>query len=184
MHQIGITRDYIVLMDTAFKTGPEQLIPNPDPGNPDVETILREVLNYPLSPNTKLYIVPRADLQPGKSTVIAKKVVIPREIAHFLTDYDSPQGQITLHAGHNCAWDASEWVHDYDYVPDSEKIPVGHRLVGMSAGTMDINYLGRYVIDASTGKVTQQAVICDPDYTWATAMTISTGLLGAFGRSY
>ncbi len=178
MHQIGLTRDYIVLMDTAFKIGPEQLIPNPVPESEHVEIDLRDVLNYPQSPDTNVYIVRRADLEkPGNSSVVGKKVVIQREIAHFITDYDNPDGKITLHAAHNSAWDPAEWLHDYDYSTESEHSPIGHDLVGMTVGTMDINSLCRCVIDAETGRLDEHIVVSDPKYTWATSIYANSSIV-------
>jgi hypothetical protein len=37
IHQIGISRDYVVLMDTAFTVGLEQVINNPAPKHPDLD---------------------------------------------------------------------------------------------------------------------------------------------------
>ena len=41
IHQIGVTRDYVVLMDTAFTVGLEQVINNPAPKHPDLEIKMR-----------------------------------------------------------------------------------------------------------------------------------------------
>lgn len=92
MHQIGMTRDYIVLMDTAFTTGLEQVLNNPLPENKKVEALLRELLERPTSPDSLVYIVRRADLKAGQFPgcerqeveVVVQKVVLPLEAAHFL----------------------------------------------------------------------------------------------------
>jgi hypothetical protein len=199
MHQIGVTRNHIVLVDTIFKLGPEQILPNLLPGEPRVDNILRDVLNYAQSPDTNVYIVRRADLKPGQSKVVAKQVVIKREIAHFLVDYDDSDGYITLHAAHNCAWDAAEWVQEYDsfahnppppeQVRDSEALlrsplvlPKAsadriHRLVGMTVSPTDISFLGRYVIDPKSGKLIEQEAMSDIESTWGTAIFAYSSVL-------
>lgn len=183
MHQIGVTRDYIVLMDTAFKLGPEQILPNPLPGRQSLETTFRDLFDTPLPADTAVYLVDRAALKPEKDTVVAQKVSIPREIAHFLTDYDNEGGKITLHAAHNCAWDPAEWLHDYDrYPPEGASSNpaasfVSHDRVGMTVGTMDINYVARHIIDTKTGTLADSSLVSDSSYTWATAIYAAHNLL-------
>jgi carotenoid cleavage dioxygenase-like enzyme len=169
MHQMGLTRDYIVLMDTSFKFGIEQLIYDTVPNNQGIEDY-REILNYPQAPDTTLYLIHRADLGPDSTTATAKRVKIPREIAHFTTDYENPDGCITLHCAHNNGWDPAEWIHDYDAPAHEPETPIGHRLVGMTTGTTDINHLGKYVIEVASGQIRRKSIVNDPQYTWATAI--------------
>ncbi|WP_445240750.1 carotenoid oxygenase family protein [Microcoleus vaginatus] len=112
IHQIGVTKDYVILMDTAFSTGLDQLLTNPFPDNKELERILRDLLESPPSPDSIIYIVSRSELQKGQRPalnepevkVVARKVVIPLEAAHFLVDYENPDDKITLHVAHICAW--------------------------------------------------------------------------------
>ncbi len=172
MHQIAVTQDYVVLMDTVFKLGPEQLLTSPLPKHPQIENLLRKYLDYPETPDTTIYIVRRSDLDTQNSTVKAKKVVIPRGAAHFLADYENPNNQITLHLAHNTAWDPSEWIRKYDQsvVSSTDNLPYG-----MSIGGMDINHLGRYVIDGESGKLVESSLLTNFDYTWATAIYAYSG---------
>jgi carotenoid cleavage dioxygenase-like enzyme len=178
MHQVGVTRRYVVLMDTSFKLGPEQLIPNPLPGNTKTEQALREVLNFPQFPDTNLYLVKREDLQPGKKTVLARKVTIPREIAHFRVDYDDSDG-VVIHVAHNNAWDPAEWPQAYDSFAEPPQPPDAiQRLVGMTVTTTDLNYLGRYVLDPDRGTIKEAQMVSDPKYTWAPSIYADVGNLG------
>ncbi|MBF2034676.1 MAG: carotenoid oxygenase family protein [Leptolyngbyaceae cyanobacterium T60_A2020_046] len=186
MHQVGITRNYVVLMDTSFKLGPEQLIPNPLPGNTNTERVLREVLNFPQFPNTNVYVVKRSDLTGDRKTVIAQKVTIRREIAHFRVDYDDSNG-VVLHVAHNNAWDAAEWPQGYDdYVKRPKPNPPFKgeidRVVGMTVTTTDLNYLGRYVIEPDKGKIKTAQLVSDPTCTWAPAIYADIGNLGVPDR--
>lgn len=172
MHQIGISRDYIVLIDTAFKTGLEQILVDPIANKQGLEKY-RDIINYPQSPRTRVYVICRADLEIDKSLVEAKEVEIDREIAHFIVNYENPDDTITLHCAHNCAWDPAEWVHDYDAKFNDKKNPIGHDLVGMTVGPADISYLGRHTIQMTANKLEIKdppKIIKDDNLTWATAI--------------
>ena len=180
MHQIGISEDYVVLMDTAFSTGLEQLLANPIPDRADLETLLREFFEKPPAPDASIYIVNRQDLKNGQLPesdsqdvkVVVRKVVIPREAAHFLVDYENPDDKITLHISHMCAWDAAEWLRRYDKSAYDPQTPAPLNLNGMEQNPMDVSCMGRYVID---GKSMQEApveskLISDQRYTWGAGL--------------
>lgn len=152
MHQMGLTQDYVVLMDTAFKFLLEELLPPATTKKSlAVERVLRNLLDTPQLPDNNIYIVRRADLKPENKRVIARKVVIPRETAHFLVDYQNPDQKITIHIPHMCAWDPAEWMRDIDWNNNNTRsLP---RLLGVIVGPMDISRLGCHVIDAESGKV-------------------------------
>lgn len=147
IHQIGVTKDYVVLMDTAFATGIEQVIAN-FPDIPFVEE--RNFFRFTPSPDSTLYIVRRNDLQAGQPEVVAQKVTIPCEAAHFLVDYENPDHKITLHIAHVCAWDVAEWLRQSDRSAYDDNPSVPSRLIGMLQGEMDISRMGRYAIDVSS----------------------------------
>ncbi|MGD2183774.1 carotenoid oxygenase family protein [Lusitaniella coriacea] len=174
MHQIGVTENYILFMDTAFQFGIGQLLNNPLPNNPGAERLLRALITSPQLPDAILYIVRRSDLKNGQYParggsevkVKARKVVIPREAIHFLENYENPDNQIVLHIGHVCAWEGSEWVHTYDTFASNPSQLVPPRVRGMISEEMDISYVGRYVLDGETGEILKQDVIKDFTCTW------------------
>ncbi|MHC5739973.1 carotenoid oxygenase family protein [Nostoc sp.] len=173
IHQIGVTRDYVVIMDTAFTTGLEQVLNNPFPDDKKVEILLRNLLERPPSPDSFVYIVRRADLKVGQFPacdqqeveVMVKKVVLPLEAAHFLVDYDNPQGNITLHAAHICGMDISDWVRQYD-VSAYTRQTVPEYLCGMELSQVDIGRMGNYVINGETGDILESQIISDIERTW------------------
>jgi carotenoid cleavage dioxygenase-like enzyme len=178
MHQMGVTRDYVILMDTVFKLGVEQLLTAPSPKHPAVDRALRNLLDYRQSDYTVLYIVSRRDLRPDRKEVTARRVKIPRGTAHFLVDYDNPDNQITLHCAHNIGWDAGEWNRPFDDY-DNDPYPGFAQgafpgVVGMATGSTDINVLARYVLDGETGEVSESKskLAEDPgrDLTWMLAL--------------
>ncbi|ROH96663.1 carotenoid oxygenase family protein [Microcystis aeruginosa FACHB-524] len=178
IHQIGVTKDYVILMDTSFITGIEQVLNNPLPNNKKVEETLRELLESPNLPNSSIYIVSRSDLKAGQNpaysdkevTVIAKKLVIPLPAAHFLVDYENPDGEITLHVAHIASWDVAEWIRKYDLSAYPPYHPIAKRVYSMEPNEMDISRLGRYVIDGNRGEVIQSNVIYSSPYTWGTGL--------------
>ncbi|MEH1986699.1 MULTISPECIES: carotenoid oxygenase family protein [unclassified Nostoc] len=167
MHQLAVTKDYVVLMDTSLKIGPEQILNNPIPDSLETERLLRRLLTRSQQPNSPIYIVRRADLKADVTTVVVRPAVIPLETVHFLTDYENPDGQITLHAAHLCATDIAEWVHKYDIskfdAPKSAPLWLGGMLAN---GQMDVGRLGRYQIDGETGQIQDAKVIYDTRRHW------------------
>lgn len=175
VHQIGITEDYILIMDTAFKISLEELLPSlSNKEYKKLERSLREIIDRPQLRNTSLYIVRRSDLQPGKAFVNAKKVVIPREAAHFLTDYKNPSGQITIHLSHVSGWDAAEWISEFDFADNDDSPDAAsnnlQKLYGVIFGPTDISSLGCYVIDGETGELLKEDRVSHKDYTWGPAL--------------
>lgn len=167
IHQIGMSEDYIIIVDTSYTTGIEQAINDPCPKYPKIEEYLRETQDVKPNPITPVYIVPRSSLNKGQRLAMGEeetsvKVIplnLPLEVTHFLVDYDNPDRKITLHAAHTCAWDVSEWIRSYDvsaYPPYNSMPPY---LLGMEQSEMDISRVGRYVIDGETGEILEQKVI-------------------------
>lgn len=172
LHQMGLTRDYIVLADTSFKFDLTEILPYvSNEIIEDLQIFLNSLLDYPQLPYTNLYIIRRADLKPDKKRVSARYVKIPLPMAHYLVDYDNPDGKITLHAGHICATDPSETIRSSDESVYED--PALHcslsQLGGTVGGPMDISRLGCYVIDAERGRIVSSSYACDVDFTWATA---------------
>ncbi|MDZ8031501.1 carotenoid oxygenase family protein [Nostoc sp. DedSLP04] len=167
IHQLAVTKDYVVVMDTSLKIGPEQILNNPVPDSLETERLLRRLLTRSQQPNSPIYIVRRADLKPDVTTVVVRPAVIPLETVHFLTDYENPDGQITMHTAHLCATDIAEWVRKYDIskfdAPKSAPLWLGGML---SNGQMDVGRLGRYQIDGETGQIRDAKVIYDTRRHW------------------
>jgi carotenoid cleavage dioxygenase-like enzyme len=186
IHQMVVTKDYVVLMDTAFSTGFEQMINNPFPKHKGVEKLFRHLFERPVIPNSTIYIVRRDDLKAGQCPacsqekeveVVAQKVVIPLEAAHFLADYDNPEGKITLHIPHICASFVSEWIRTYDQSAYSPHEYVPSSLCGMQQDETDVSRLGRYKIDGETGTLLESKVIYDVSFTWFIALYTYRDLL-------
>ncbi len=178
MHQVAVTRQYVVLMDTNFKLDLDQFLNNPFPESPAVERLLRAFITSPQGSETILYVIRRSDLdgggervQDGESerTVTAKRIAFPLGAVHFLADYDDADDRIRIHVAHGCALDIAEWVHSYDRsIYDEGTLP--ERLQGQVAGAADISRLGRYEIDGREGTLIGSEVVSSDALTWGIAL--------------
>lgn len=166
MHQTSLTKDYIVLTQTAFKFALDLLINNPFPNHPCIDILIRYLLASSMLPFTDCYIVKRSDLKPGGGTVVANKVTLPTqeqvqdetgtshaipcETIHYSCEYQNPNQKITFYAMHNSSSCVAEWIRPYDSAQISGK-QVKTNLMGMFAlGSMDVNRVGKWVIDCSS----------------------------------
>ena len=161
LHQMGLTKDYIILSDSALKLALEDLIPN---ANRDIfreerlnEIVghLRKYLSYPELPYTDLYIIARKDLKADVKKVPAKRVRIQPETTHFLLDYANDDSKITFHVAHNAASDPTEFIHETDRFPsqDTEMTETLRSRSGMIASPMDASRLACWEIDVKNYQI-------------------------------
>jgi len=176
VHQVAVTRNYIVLFDTAFRVGFEQWFNDPVPSSPTVEELIRALLARPQLPYTNLYLIPRAALGTGSTDpanptpLTVATANVPLESGHLLADYDDTNDRVTVHLSHCTATDLAEWVRPYDR-NHYDGTPPTELIEGMLAtGAMDVNRLGRYVIDGKTGAVLDSATVYDDRFTWTIAL--------------
>ncbi|WP_309738908.1 carotenoid oxygenase family protein, partial [Chamaesiphon sp. OTE_20_metabat_361] len=199
IHQMALTEDYIIVGDIAFKIELSQIFA------PFLFGGIRKYsvqIGYWLSlmflklvqplPYANLYSIARSDLDKpisaGKpATLTAIKIVLPREVSHFVTDYRNPDGKITLMSAHNGGWDVTEWIGEYDESVnlDCENTPAITKgieaLAGVNKGLppvtqtkclrkefrgfqpapVDLNSVARYTIDAKTGAVIKANFLSD-----------------------
>ncbi|MCB9592410.1 MAG: carotenoid oxygenase family protein [Sandaracinaceae bacterium] len=184
VHQVAVTREHVVILETGFKIGVQSAFNNPLPDTDFFERLARWGLTRPQLPYTAFYVVPRASLdQPtlppaanGLPRVECRRVRVPLEADHFLADYDDAGGRITLHVGHAPATDLSEWIRPYD-VSAYDGRPIDQDLYGMLAvGAMDVGRFGRYVIDAARGEVVSSQTLTDEQTCWAIALYAGQGI--------
>jgi hypothetical protein len=176
VHQVAVTRNWIVLFDTAFRVGFEQWFNDPFPGSHTTEERLRALLARPQNPYTSLWLVPRAALGQGSTDPTKPKPIavtattVPVEAAHLLADYDDSDGLVTIHLAHSAASDLAEWVRPYDVSYYDGAAPRASVEGMVAIGAMDINRIGRYRIDGKTGAIGESAVVYDDRLTWTLAL--------------
>lgn len=176
VHQIAVTKDHVVVLETGFKIGMQSAFNDPTPRQPALDRLLRAVLTRPQLPYTVFYVVPRHALDDpnlprtheGIPKVVCRRVEIPLEADHFLADYAEPGGNLTLHVAHAPATDLAEWIRPYDVSiwRDARIDPVLHGM--LAVGAMDVGRFGRYVLDAN-GVLTSQTML-DDERSWAIAL--------------
>jgi Retinal pigment epithelial membrane protein len=191
MHQTGLSQDYLILIDAGFKLTLDIMMNNPFPNNPEIDKFIRQILTAAMLDHTPTWIVRRADLVAGQATVRAKALPQPLdfETIHFSANYANPGGHITLFCAHNCTGCFAEWARFYDQQHlTGQTVPP--EVVGIPpSGIMDINRIGRYVIDAATGQVVQKDLVAltgnpaNPEHigpnTWGLVLYTYRGMISA-----
>lgn len=173
MHQMGISEQYIVLIDSAFKFGVDLMLQNPFPHIEVLDRLLRYLTSGPMEPITPTYIISRKDLANAKKgkdgiyTVHCKTVKLPIEAVHFIADYKSDPGKLMLHLAHNSAACLAEWIRPYDQMKLSDQHPkqgpFESQIGQMAAGQMDIGRVGKYLIDVESGEFTIEEISLEGD---------------------
>ena len=143
VHQIGVSSHHIVVMDTAFKAELGDLA-----GFGGGDTSIQSDI-------TRLFILDRSYIDDTTENIYPHIVEFPREAAHFVINYDSSDGHVTMYVGHQCAFDASEFVVDGD-VSAVTGTEISSELHGMLSATTDIGVLGKYKINVETGAVVEE----------------------------
>ncbi|NNJ89486.1 MAG: hypothetical protein HKP53_08790, partial [Eudoraea sp.] len=192
MHQNNLSRDYIVLSDSAFKFSADIMMSNPFPHNEDLERKLRDLTAITQEPFTPIFIIKKSDLKVSNKTVKAKKIVIDLETVHFSMDYENPDNMITIHTAHNAASCSAEWVRSYDTLSIYNDLPPGQsrakqNTVGlMTCGEMDIGRIGKFVIDAEKALIIEDPKIHltgkeqkNGAHTWAIALHTYRDIISA-----
>lgn len=177
VHQVALTREHFVILDTGFKLGIAQLFNDPLPHEETLDELLRELLDAAQMPVTILYVVRRDALVAG-GTAIAQKIVIPVEADHFLADYDDSNGLLTVHVAHAPATDLAEWVRPYDIQQYGGAAGPSYAGGFLAVGAMDVGRLGRYVIDTTSGAVVDSKILVDDEKLWAISLYAGAGLGG------
>ncbi|MBW4503038.1 MAG: carotenoid oxygenase family protein [Scytonema hyalinum WJT4-NPBG1] len=184
VHQIAITKDYIIIPDVPFMVEFSQIFSpflfdwirkNELIGNLGkwFSSVFLQLIKQ--KSFTSFYIVHREQLkksgnqcnEPIKYLPVTK-FSVPYEVSHFTADYQNEDGKITLHVGHRNGWDVTEWISRFDQqVQDKDKNQLRQDLEGMLVGPMDLGFLGRYVINGKSGALLDAKLVSDPESTWS-----------------
>lgn len=153
MHQMGITKDYLILSNSTFKNNVTMMFNTLFPKYPRLEEKMRTLLSRPQDPFADLYFIRREDLRDDVDVVHATHARIPLETVHFSCNYENPDDKITFMTAHNTANCPAEWVRHYDRRKFNGE-PVHPHLYGyLSEAQLDVGRIGRYVFDGKTGKM-------------------------------
>ena len=166
-HQIVLTRNYIVIIDTAFRIEYARMI-------------FPEARAVPQSAYNEVWFVPRSQLSTeagNECQAIAKHVRIPRECVHFLADYDDEGDRVTLHLVHAFGHDVSEWNERWDarWPTRFEWTPAP--FYGSPPSAYDRQGIGKYVVNARTGEIEYADFRIFENF-WELALPTYSGLQG------
>lgn len=158
-HQLCVTRHHLVILDASGTIEAGKLLNPPNSRAAGVTT--------PPRPQSYFHVISRDAIRAATGSVTARRVIVPRESGHFMVDYDSRPDRLVIHSAHTSASDFAEWVQPYDVHP-VDRAPVRRELVdAITPVNYDIGVVGRYEIDARTGRILDQHVVYD-DRTWGT----------------
>ena len=145
MHQIGVTRRFVVLADTQFKFDLDLVLPFHFVKGA-IRRWARRRVSRVQNDELPLYIVRRSDLTEtgGKlKHVSAQKVVLPRGSTHWLVNYEDDNG-IEILAVHGNATDIAEFSDGSDLTTEGHTIDPLY--IGNFGGPTDLNEIGVYRI--------------------------------------
>ncbi|KYC36959.1 hypothetical protein WA1_45755 [Scytonema hofmannii PCC 7110] len=184
VHQIAITKDYIIIPDVPFMVELSQIFSpflidlirkNPFVGDLGkwISSVFLQLIKQ--KSFTNFYIVRRQALAASGNQcnepineLPVTKFSVPYGVSHFTVDYENSEDKITLHVGHRNGWDVTEWISRFDEpVLEEGKNQLRQDLEGMVVGPMDLGLLGRYVIDGKTGNLLDAKLVSDPESTWS-----------------
>jgi carotenoid cleavage dioxygenase-like enzyme len=153
VHQIALTTDYVVILDTAFRSEIEDIIGIS-------KTAVSPQLDFSM-----IYLVPRLQMiETDHNQVLeieVQKLMIPRESSHFFVDaHHLENGNFILYLCHQCASDPSEFITDEDVHPISGQ-KHDPSLYGMLTATTDVGVFGKYEIDPLQSKVVSSQLLID-----------------------
>ena len=158
VHQMVVSDDFIVIVDTAFVV--------------ELEALLGDSTMRAQSPETDLWIIRRDQLNSYNDSVTAKRIQIPLEVTHLSCDPANPDGVISLHLGHTPGADASEFLEFGDITYNGQT--VRNDLVGLPASPSDLGALGLLRIDGYSGQVLEHTVVRDERLWGGPALCTST----------
>jgi hypothetical protein len=150
VHQMGITQDYVLFSDSAFKITLDVL--SPFAYNAIIDDFIRYLTSVPQESFTNLYIVKKTDLQTSNTDVKAFSFKLSPEFVHFTCDYLNPNQTITLYSANNAAACLAEWIRFYDELIDGSKADPSSAGI-LATGSMDVSRLGKAKINLATMQV-------------------------------
>lgn len=187
VHQMAVTRNFVILLDTGFKVGLDALYGDPFPFLPDaVAGAFKFLTTRPVTPYSTFHIVRREDMdealeQWNRKTdrekkldrtpdVRCKTVRVPSAACHFVADFEDDGHKVILHVAHSDATDVGEWVRSgaksaYTGQPVDPKL---HGLPGVNA--IDTNRVARYTVDVDWSRVVDTRVMSRNPFTWTVAL--------------
>lgn len=145
-HQLMVSRDYVIVFNNDG-----HLVDFPNSFCQDAMVIL----------------VPRAELTGEGGEVTCTQVEIPKTASHEIANYDNPDGVITFFTAGTVAFAPDmSGVLPNDVAKQSGKYFSDEYWGTFPLSQSDMGHVGRYKIDAKSGKLLEFKSVSDPKLTW------------------
>lgn len=182
IHQIAVTKNHVIVMDTSFEVGLNSLYSDPFPSLKSLQRVLRDLTARAVESHARIYIVKKSDVQDalsgasnptigpdGVPEVPCLQVSVPGGAVHFVADYHEDGDLLRVHVAHSNSTDVSKWIHTSDLsMYTGESLPEG--AAGMYPAPLDLGRLATYDICATTGRVMEARVTAKQPATWGIAL--------------
>lgn len=177
IHQVALTRNYVILQDSAFVVEMRQMIFDAAelllPGLP-IRDLFGGAQMRAQRPTTVLYLIPRKALRPRSgghmeepTQVRAVRVEIPGESVHFFAQWDDSE-TLELIIPHTPTLDVSEWVHEGEMMVDGSRAT--SEIAGMQIPcALTQGSIAVHTIDPRTGELLGARILRN-DETWGLAL--------------
>lgn len=177
IHQVALTRNYVILQDSAFVVEMRQMVFDAAelmlPGLP-IRDLFGGAQMRAQRPTTVLYLIPRKALRPRSgghveepTQVRAVRVEIPGESVHFFAQWDDSEA-LELIIPHTPTLDVSEWVHEGEVMVDGSRAT--SEIAGMQIPcALTQGSIAVHSIDPRTGELLGARIVRN-DETWGLAL--------------
>ena len=145
-HQLMVCRDYVIVFNNDG-----HLLDFPNP----------------FAQDSFVFLVPRAQLTGDGGEVKCVHVELPMTASHTIANYDSPEGVVTFFTAGTVAFAPDmSGILPSDIAKQSGKYYSDQYWGTFPISQSDIGHMGRYTIDAKTGKLIDFKKVSDPKLTW------------------
>ncbi len=159
VHQIGVTRNHVILQDSAFVVEKRQMLADAVdlllPGAPAEALLPASISTH--RPTTVLHLIPRAALTPGSggpvdapTPVRSLRIELAQESVHFFADFDDDD-VLTIVVPHTPTLDVSEWIRAGERMLDGGRADALADLpapCALTPGTIAV-----HTLDPATGRL-------------------------------
>jgi len=181
IHQVTITRNHIVLQDSAFVVEVRQLVFDAAQlllPSLSIHNVLSGSQMRAQRPATVLYLIPRDQLRRSgglsadPTPVRATRVEIPGESVHFFAQYDDDD-HLEIIIPHTPTLDLSEWIREGEVMLDGSHAT--EDIVGMQIPcALTPGFIAVHTIDTRTGRLLATRMTRN-DQTWGIALGAHAG---------
>ena len=151
IHELVLSKDYILLADTAFLTDTEIFFPWKSAPLPGTKTVV--------------HVIDRRELGPHCQTVVARRMEVNEPCIHLVAEYDNPDDNVTVYMLHTPATNTAELIRDHDRDLNGHYFP--EHLIGYGTlPVLDLSSVGKHVLDVKQRRVARSQQLAQLPYTW------------------